>query len=35
LNQRFKRTVVVATHSDLADRFATMTLTLKDGRVVP
>jgi putative ABC transport system ATP-binding protein len=35
LNRRFKRTVVVATHSDLADPFATMTLTLQDGRVAP
>ncbi len=35
LNRRFKRTVVVATHSDLADGFATMTLMLRDGRVVP
>ena len=33
LNQQFRRTVVVATHSDLADRFASMTLTLQDGRV--
>jgi putative ABC transport system ATP-binding protein len=33
LNQHFQRTVVVATHSDLADRFATKTLILKDGRV--
>ena len=33
LNRQFQRTVVVATHSDLSDRFATMTLTLQDGRV--
>lgn len=33
LNQQFKRTVVVATHSDLADGFATKTLTLQDGHV--
>ncbi len=35
LNQRFHRTVVVATHSDLADHFASMILTLQDGRVAP
>jgi len=34
LNLQFKRTVVVATHSDLADTYATMTLQLQDGRVV-
>jgi len=34
LNRQFKRTVVVATHSDLADSYATMTLQLQDGRVV-
>jgi putative ABC transport system ATP-binding protein len=34
LNHQFKRTVVVATHSDLADSYATMTLRLQDGRVV-
>jgi putative ABC transport system ATP-binding protein len=34
LNQRFKRTVVIATHSDLADRFASIILTLQDGRLV-
>ncbi len=34
LNRQFKRTVVVATHSDLADTYATMTLQLQDGRVV-
>ena len=34
LNQQFKRTVVVATHSDLADAFATMTVKLQDGQVV-
>ena len=33
LNRRFGRTVVVATHSDLADAYASMTLMLKDGRV--
>ena len=35
LNQRFKRTVVIATHSNLADPHATMMLRLKDGRLVP
>jgi len=34
LNHRFKRTVVVATHSDLADPLATAMVTLRDGRVV-
>ncbi|WP_419660398.1 putative ABC transporter, ATP-binding protein [Desulfosarcina variabilis str. Montpellier] len=34
LNRRFRRTVVVATHSNLADAHATMMLRLKDGRVV-
>jgi putative ABC transport system ATP-binding protein len=33
LNRQFDRTVVVATHSDLADSYATMTLRLRDGRV--
>ncbi len=33
LNQQFKRTVVVATHSDLADACASMVLRLQDGRV--
>lgn len=33
LNRRFNRTVVIATHSDLADPFATMLLRLQDGRV--
>jgi putative ABC transport system ATP-binding protein len=35
LNRQFDRTVVVATHSDLADAYATMVLRLQDGRVVP
>ena len=35
LNRRFDRTVVVATHSDLADGFASVVLTLQDGRLVP
>lgn len=33
LNRKFNRTVVVATHSDLADAYATMVLTLQDGRL--
>jgi ABC-type lipoprotein export system ATPase subunit len=33
LNRRSKRTIVVATHSDLADPYATLSLTLKDGRL--
>lgn len=35
LNRRFERTVVIATHSDLADAYATMVLRLQDGRVAP
>jgi putative ABC transport system ATP-binding protein len=35
LNRQFDRTVVVATHSDLADAYATIMLRLQDGRVVP
>ena len=35
LNRRFDRTVVIATHSDLADGYATMVLRLQDGRVAP
>ena len=35
LNRRFDRTVVVATHSNLADIYATMVLRLQDGRVAP
>jgi putative ABC transport system ATP-binding protein len=35
LNRQFKRTVVIATHSDLADEFASMMLRLQDGRVAP
>ena len=34
LNQQFKRTVVIATHSNLADPHATMMLRLKDGCLV-
>ena len=33
LNQRYERTVVVATHSNLADKYSTMMLRLKDGRI--
>jgi ABC-type lipoprotein export system ATPase subunit len=35
LNRRFHRTVVVATHSDLADGYANRVLRLQDGRVAP
>ena len=35
LNRQFDRTVVIATHSDLADGYATMVLRLQDGRVAP
>jgi putative ABC transport system ATP-binding protein len=34
LNRRFKRTVIIATHSTLADSYATMVLKLRDGRLV-
>jgi len=33
LNRTFKRTVVIATHSHLADPYAAMLLTLRDGRL--
>lgn len=33
LNRGLGRTVVIATHSTLADRFAGMTVTLKDGKI--
>jgi putative ABC transport system ATP-binding protein len=33
LNSRFGRTVIIATHSALADRFATRRLFLRDGRI--
>jgi putative ABC transport system ATP-binding protein len=33
LNRRFDRTVIIATHSNLADPFATSRICLKDGRV--
>ena len=31
LNRRWQRTVIIATHSNLADPFATLTIGLKDG----
>jgi putative ABC transport system ATP-binding protein len=34
LNRQFGRTVIIATHSSLADRWATMHLHLKDGRLL-
>ncbi len=34
LNHRFGRTVVVATHSDISDAYATMVVRLHDGRVM-
>lgn len=34
LNRQFGRTVVIATHSNLADRWATLRLNLKDGRLL-
>ncbi len=34
LNRQFDRTVIIATHSDLADEHATRMLVLHDGRVV-
>ena len=33
LNRRWRRTVVIATHSSLADPFASLHICLKDGRV--
>ncbi len=33
LNRRFGRTVIIATHSALADPYATLQICLKDGRV--
>jgi putative ABC transport system ATP-binding protein len=33
LNRQFGRTVIIATHSSLADRWATMRFNLKDGRI--
>jgi len=34
LNHKFKRTVVIATHSDLADSLATIKIELQDGAIV-
>ena len=34
LNRRLQRTVIIATHSDLADRVATRQVALKDGAIV-
>ena len=34
LNRKWQRTVIIATHSDLADPFATMKVRLKDGRIL-
>lgn len=34
LNRKFKRTIVIATHSVLADPFATMQIVLRDGVIV-
>jgi putative ABC transport system ATP-binding protein len=33
LNRRWKRTVVIATHSTLADSLATIKISLKDGAI--
>jgi len=33
LNRRWNRTVIIATHSILADPFATRTICLKDGNI--
>jgi ABC-type lipoprotein export system ATPase subunit len=33
LNRRWKRTVVIATHSTLADSLGTIKISLKDGRI--
>jgi ABC-type lipoprotein export system ATPase subunit len=33
LNRRWRRTVIIATHSDLADSIATMQICLKDGLI--
>lgn len=34
LNQKWDRTVIIATHSTLADDYATMKIMLQDGRVI-
>ena len=33
LNRKWGRTVIIATHSDLADDFATIQICLKDGMI--
>ena len=33
LNRKWQRTVVIATHSSLADSYASMTIHLKDGEI--
>jgi putative ABC transport system ATP-binding protein len=33
LNRRWNRTVIIATHSNLADPFATLIICLKDGKI--
>ncbi len=33
LNRRFGRTIIIATHSTLADPYATLHITLRDGRI--
>jgi ABC-type lipoprotein export system ATPase subunit len=33
LNRTYGRTVIIATHSSLADPFATFRISLKDGRI--
>ena len=35
LNRTFNRTVIIATHSTLADSLATLKLSLRDGRLTP
>lgn len=34
LNRRWNRTVIIATHSDIADSLASMTICLKDGKIL-
>jgi ABC-type lipoprotein export system ATPase subunit len=33
LNRKWNRTVIIATHSDIADSSASMTICLKDGKI--
>jgi ABC-type lipoprotein export system ATPase subunit len=33
LNRKWNRTVIIATHSDIADSLASMILCLKDGKI--